>query len=93
MMKKAAEKGRSCCCPWTCDRDRFDRRCESRVVPADGIPAGWQGLDIGPATRSLFGEEVKSAGTVIWNGPMAFLSSPASPRHRGRGRGHGRGKA
>jgi len=74
MMKKAAEKGVKLLLPVdVVIADRFDADAESRVVPADGIPAGWQGLDIGPATRQLFGEEVKSAGTVIWNGPMGVF--------------------
>lgn len=36
----------------------------------DEIPEGWQGLDIGPSTVKVFGDEIRSAGTVLWNGPM-----------------------
>ena len=46
---------------------------ETKVVPADAIPAGWQGLDIGPETAKLFGDTVRAAGTVIWNGPMGVF--------------------
>lgn len=46
---------------------------ETRTVPRDEIPEGWQILDIGPATVSTFGEAVKGAGTVVWNGPMGMF--------------------
>ena len=57
--------------------DKFAADAQSRVVAADAIPAGWQGLDIGPETQKLFGEAVKSAGTVIWNGPMGVFEFDA----------------
>jgi phosphoglycerate kinase len=42
-----------------------------------GIPDGWMGLDIGPATIRLFSEAVRRAKTVVWNGPMgAFETKP-----------------
>ena len=53
--------------------DKFDAEANTQVVPADAIPAGWQGLDIGPETQKLFGDTVKAAGTVIWNGPMGVF--------------------
>ncbi|MDR1240520.1 MAG: phosphoglycerate kinase [Oscillospiraceae bacterium] len=43
---------------------------ESQTVDSDKIPEGWQGLDIGMRTSEMFSEEIKNAGTVIWNGPM-----------------------
>ncbi|GMB10951.1 MAG: phosphoglycerate kinase [Candidatus Improbicoccus devescovinae] len=43
---------------------------ECKVVDADKIPDGWQGLDIGPKTEKLYTEEIKNAKTFIWNGPM-----------------------
>lgn len=42
----------------------------TRVVPAREIPEGWMALDIGPATVDQFASEVRSARTVLWNGPM-----------------------
>ena len=39
-------------------------------IYSDSIPDGWMGLDIGPVTAELYAKTVKSAGTVIWNGPM-----------------------
>ena len=46
---------------------------ESRTVPADGIEAGWKGLDIGPATATAFAAAVAEARTVFWNGPMGVF--------------------
>ena len=57
--------------------DSFAADAATQIVAADAIPAGWQGLDIGPETQKLFGEAVKSAGTVIWNGPMGVFEFPA----------------
>ena len=37
------------------------------------VPADWKGLDVGPETAALFAEEVRSAGTVFWNGPMGVF--------------------
>jgi len=50
---------------------------ETKVVPADAIPEGWMGLDIGPFTRAAFAEVLRKAGTVVWAGPMgAFEYAP-----------------
>ena len=57
--------------------DAFAADANTRVVAADSIPAGWQGLDIGPETQKLFGDAVRAAGTVIWNGPMGVFEFPA----------------
>ncbi|MBO6041399.1 MAG: phosphoglycerate kinase, partial [Oscillospiraceae bacterium] len=57
--------------------DAFTADANARVVAADSIPAGWQGLDIGPETQKLFGDAVRAAGTVIWNGPMGVFEFPA----------------
>jgi phosphoglycerate kinase len=53
--------------------DRFAEDASAKVVPADGIPAGWMGLDIGPATVKAYAAEIARAGTVIWNGPMGVF--------------------
>jgi phosphoglycerate kinase len=39
----------------------------------DGIPDGWQGLDIGPKTIKIFSDAIKNAKTVVWNGPMGVF--------------------
>ncbi len=51
----------------------FAADAESKTVPSDQIPAGWQGLDIGEKTQKLFADAVKGAGTVVWNGPMGVF--------------------
>jgi phosphoglycerate kinase len=51
----------------------FDAEAESRVVPYDDLPADWLGLDIGPTTRRRFGELIRGARTVFWNGPMGVF--------------------
>ena len=45
----------------------------SRVVPIDRIPADMIGVDIGPGTVALFKEAIRSAGTIIWNGPVGVF--------------------
>ncbi|MGI9196778.1 MAG: phosphoglycerate kinase [Candidatus Nanopelagicales bacterium] len=49
----------------------------TRVVRASEIPAGWKGLDIGPATVALFRSKLADARTVVWNGPMGVFEIPA----------------
>ncbi len=46
------------------------------VVDADKIPADREGCDIGPKTMALYAEAVKSAKTVVWNGPMGVFENP-----------------
>jgi len=46
---------------------------EAKTVAADGIEAGWKGLDIGPATAMAFARAVAEARTVFWNGPMGVF--------------------
>ena len=50
--------------------DRFSADARTRIVGAGGIEEGWEGLDIGPETRTLFAAEIAGAKTVIWNGPL-----------------------
>ncbi len=54
----------------------FDNDAESKIVPEGGIEAGWQGLDIGPKTIELFSDILKTAKTVVWNGPMGVFEMP-----------------
>jgi len=51
----------------------FEEDAETRVAPYDDVPAGWLGLDIGPATRHAFAERIGGAGTIFWNGPMGVF--------------------
>ncbi|HWD51198.1 MAG TPA: phosphoglycerate kinase [Acidimicrobiales bacterium] len=43
------------------------------VVVEDDVPAGWVGLDIGPATVQAYSRKIAGAGTVLWNGPMGVF--------------------
>jgi phosphoglycerate kinase len=56
--------------------DAFDEDADAEVVPYDGVPNGWLGLDIGPASREHFGAVIRDAKTVFWNGPMGVFEWP-----------------
>lgn len=56
--------------------DPIDGPIDISVVDSDSIPDDKQGLDIGPKTAELFAEAVKSAKTVVWNGPMGVFENP-----------------
>ena len=47
-----------------------------KTVSVDAIPADMEGMDIGEKTRELFADAVKSAKTVVWNGPMGVFENP-----------------
>ena len=74
MMAKAAEKGVN----FLLSEDvviapEFDADAECKVVEADQIPDDWMGMDIGPKSVEKFAEAIKSAATVVWNGPMGVF--------------------
>lgn len=56
--------------------DDFNKDCNKRVVAAGEIADEFEGLDIGPKTAAIFAEIIKSAKTVIWNGPMGVFEMP-----------------
>jgi phosphoglycerate kinase len=60
--------------------DAFDNNAEQRTVTVDQVPAGWQALDIGRATIESFKETLRSARTVIWNGPLGVCEMPSFAR-------------
>ena len=81
MMKQAEEKGVKILLPVDCTiaksfPDPIDGEIAVEVVDADKIPADMMSLDIGPKTAALFAEAVKSAKTVVWNGPMGVFENP-----------------
>ncbi len=53
--------------------DAFAADAKVKVVPANGIEAGWRGLDIGPDSQAVFAAAVATAKTVVWNGPMGVF--------------------
>ena len=78
MLEKAKAKGVKLLLPVdTVIADAFSPDANSKVVKSGEIPAGWQGLDIGPETVKLYCDAVADAGTVIWNGPMGVFEFPA----------------
>lgn len=87
-MKKAADKGIAFELPVDLTvSDKFAADAELKIVPATEIPAGWMGMDIGPKTVEKYQNIIKSAGTVVWNGPVGVfemerlvaLNSPLKP--------------
>ena len=56
--------------------DPIDAQIEVSVVKSDAIPADMMGLDIGTETAALYADAVKSAKTVVWNGPMGVFENP-----------------
>ncbi len=72
--KKAAAKGVNLIFPVdTLIADDFSNDANTQVVQRGTIPAGWEGLDIGPASSELFAATVKNSKTVLWNGPMGVF--------------------
>jgi phosphoglycerate kinase len=53
--------------------ERMEDGAETRVVGRDAIPAGWSALDVGPRTVERFAAELRTARTVLWNGPMGVF--------------------
>jgi phosphoglycerate kinase len=51
----------------------FKEDAEHRTLPADQLPDGWMGLDIGPATARAFADEIRRARIILWNGPMGVF--------------------
>ena len=81
MMDKAAAAGKQLLLPIDTTiaksfPDPIDAEIEVAVVDADKIPADQMGLDIGTKTQQLFADAVKSAKTVVWNGPMGVFENP-----------------
>ena len=56
--------------------DPIDAKVDTQVVDITAIPDDMEGCDIGPKTAELYANEVKSAKTVVWNGPMGVFENP-----------------
>lgn len=54
----------------------FKNDSEQKVVPAEGIEPDWMALDIGPESVIAFGNQIKNAKTILWNGPMGVFEMP-----------------
>lgn len=81
MIEKAAAKGKKLLLPVDTTvaasfPDPIDAEIDVKNVDSDKIPADMMGLDIGTKTAELYAEAVKSAKTVVWNGPMGVFENP-----------------
>ncbi len=81
MMAKAEEKGVKLLLPVDAVTIKdfpnpIDGPVETETVDITAIPADREGCDIGPKSRELFAEAVKSSKTVVWNGPMGVFENP-----------------
>lgn len=57
--------------------DRFDAKADNKIVSVSKIPSEWMIMDIGPTTALLYGDALKDAKTIIWNGPMGVFEMDA----------------
>ncbi len=74
IMKKAKEKGVNLVLGTDCvAADSFSNDANTQIVSAMDIPEGWEGLDAGPETRKAFANVIKSAKTILWNGPAGVF--------------------
>ncbi|MDR9418207.1 phosphoglycerate kinase [Gracilimonas sp.] len=74
LLKNAEEKGIRFMLPLdSVVAKEFKNDAEHKVVDKDGIEDGWMGLDIGPQSSIAFGNQIKAAKTVLWNGPMGVF--------------------
>ncbi|MCI5996579.1 MAG: phosphoglycerate kinase [Blautia sp.] len=81
MMEKAEKLGKKILLPVDAKAvyefpNPIDAEIEVKVVSSDDIPADMECMDIGPASAELFAEAVKTAKTVVWNGPMGVFENP-----------------
>jgi len=74
VLKKARKKGVKIVVPSDfMIADRFDKKANHKLVPAESIPPDWMGLDVGPVTVEKYCTFIKEAKTVFWNGPMGVF--------------------
>jgi len=74
IMKKAEEKNVKLLLPIDIHvAKEYAPDAESKVVPADKIEEGWEGMDIGPETIKMYKEVLANARTIMWNGPLGVF--------------------
>ena len=74
IMKKAKENGVNLVLGTDCVAgDAFSNDANTQVVSCMDIPEGWEGMDAGPDTRKSFADVIKSAKTILWNGPAGVF--------------------
>lgn len=78
LMEKAKEKGVNLMLPFDfVIADDFSNDANQEVVDEDNIKDDWEALDIGPQSAISFGNVIKNAKTVVWNGPMGVFEMPS----------------
>lgn len=78
LMETAKEKGVNLMLPFDfVIADDFSNDANQEVVDEDNIKADWEALDIGPQSAISFGNVIKNAKTVLWNGPMGVFEMPS----------------
>ncbi len=74
IIRKAKEKGVNLVLGTDCvAADAFSNDANTQVVSCMEIPDGWEGLDAGPNTRKAFQDVIKTAKTILWNGPAGVF--------------------
>ena len=74
IMKKAQEKGVNLVLGTDCIAgDKFSNDANTQVVSSMDIPEGWEGMDAGPVTREAFANVIRTAKTILWNGPAGVF--------------------
>lgn len=74
LMKKAKENGVNLVLATDAKiADSFSNDANSKFVPVNQIPDGWEGLDIGPDSEKLFADVIKQSKTILWNGPAGVF--------------------
>lgn len=53
--------------------DDFNENAHTKILPANEIPEGWQGLDAGPESIAKFKEVIENSATILWNGPVGVF--------------------
>lgn len=77
LMKKAEQKGVKLLLPVDCVVvQEFGSDAPKKTVKRTEIPDGYEGMDIGPETRAIYADIIKTAKTIIWNGPMGVSEFP-----------------
>ncbi|MBM3857607.1 MAG: phosphoglycerate kinase [Verrucomicrobia bacterium] len=77
ILAKARERGIKFLLPLDCiATQEIKAEATTKNIPLSkesGIPSGWEGVDIGLATRELYAKEIAQAGTILWNGPVGIF--------------------
>lgn len=74
ILAKAKEKGVNLVLAVDCVAgNKFANDADTQIVDPMNIPEGWEGMDIGPKTRELFANVIKSSKTILWNGPCGVF--------------------